>query len=119
MENFNIKSIDELNLQKIIPSKLKEYRNLAGLSLRDVGLLLDMSASMVSLWEQGKNDPSYEQLIKLCQIYKIELADLTSIKKAESKLSPHELVLIENYRKADKEVKYVIEKILQITTNKQ
>ena len=117
MENFNIKSIDELNLQKIIPEKLKEYRNNSELSLREVAKMLNLSASMISLWEQGKNDPSYEQLIRLCQIYKIELSDLTSIKKANSKLSPHELVLIENYRKADKEVKYVVEKILHITTN--
>lgn len=116
MKNINIKSIDELNLQKIIPSKLKEFRNQANLSLRDVAQLLNMSASMVSLWEQGKNEPSYEQLIRLCQIYKIELSDLTSVKKMDSKLSPHELVLIEKYRKADKEVQFVIEKILQITS---
>ena len=118
MENFNIKSIDELNLQKIIPEKLKEYRNKSGLSLRAVAKMLNLSASMVSLWEQGKNDPSYAQLIRLCQIYKIEIADLTQAKDIESKtkLTPYELVLIEKFRKADKEVKYVIEKILQLTS---
>lgn len=115
MEDF---SIAELN--KIIPQKLKEYRNLAGLSLKEVGVMLDMSASMISLWEQGKNEPSYDQLIKLCIIYKIELADLTSGNKIDSKyLTKREQTLLKNFRKADEKVQSAVEIILEnISKNK-
>lgn len=118
MEKTNIQSIEEISLQKIIPEKLAEYRKLSGLSIRKVAELLGLSAGMISFWENGKNEPSYEQLIKLCQIYKIEIADLTPMGKKKNKLSPQEMILIEQYRKADKDVRNVVEKILQITTKK-
>ena len=52
----------------------------------------------------------------LCLIYKIEISDLTLMGKKKNKLSAQEMILIEQYRKADKDVRNVIEKILQITT---
>jgi len=116
MEKMNIQSINELELQKIIPEKLKEYRNLSGLNVRNVADMLDLSAGMISNWENGKNYPSYEQLIMLCQIYKIDISDLTPMGNKKKKLSAQEMILIEQYRKADKDVRNVVEKILQITT---
>lgn len=117
MEKQKTKTTEEISLQKIIPEKLKECRQLAGLSLRKVAEQLGLSPAMICLWEKGDNEPSYMQLIKLCQIYKIEITDLTQMEKLKNKISPQEMLLLEQYRKADKEVKSVIEKILQMTAN--
>ena len=50
---------------------LKELRADHGHTQADLARELDIAKSTVSNWEQGKNEPSFEMLCKICDLYGI------------------------------------------------
>ncbi len=117
-DNVNFPSIEEIN--KVLPERLLYYRNLHNLTLRQVAEKLGRTPGIVSLWERGKNTPTYIDIVKICLIYEITFPELVMVEK-EDKITPsqQELELIEKYRKADKEIKFTIQKILKYTQNEK
>ena len=63
-------------ISKVLPERLKYFRNKARLTTYDIGEKLNKTPSTVTLWENGKAQPSVETLLKLCNIYKILLHQL-------------------------------------------
>ncbi len=59
-------------------NKLKEFRLKIGLTQKQVSqqLKLNNSQDRISLWEHGTKLPSLRNLLKLCNIYQIDLKDL-------------------------------------------
>lgn len=49
--------------------KLKKYRELKGLTMRQVSERLGVSESCYCLYENGQRKPSFETLVKLAEIY--------------------------------------------------
>lgn len=67
-----------------IGKKIKFFRIELNLSQKDLAEQLNLTRPVISNWENGKNEPSSSQLVKLSQIFKTstdELVGNTSIKK--------------------------------------
>lgn len=57
----------------VLPEDFKKLRENAGLSQRKMAEKLGVSLSMVQKYEQGDNIPSYEVLLRMAQIFGIEI----------------------------------------------
>jgi len=55
---------------KDLPKKLKEQRQIYGLSQRQVAEQLKISPSIISAYETGERTPSAENLLSLAYLYK-------------------------------------------------
>lgn len=66
---------------KILSERLKEQRELKHLSQKDVASALNMSASIISNYENGERLPSLENLITLARFYKCSTDYLLGIDK--------------------------------------
>lgn len=69
--------------------------------------MLGLKNSSVSNWEQGNNTPDVSVIFKLCQIFKISVADIfgADIEKEVSVYSSDEKYLISTYRRLNSEGK--------------
>lgn len=112
-ENEIMQIIEEISI--ILPLRLKDFREKAGLSLREVANRIYKSPSQISLWEKGVNPPSCIDLFKLCLVYNILFSELFPEICNEDKPIKQEIELYKKYRKADNEVKLTIQKILEYT----
>ena len=48
---------------------LRELRKARGITMKELGDMLGVSESTISLYENGKREPSYELLLKLSLIH--------------------------------------------------
>lgn len=67
-----------------LAKKLKEAREKAGYSQQEVAGKLNISRQSISRWENGWSCPDVENLILLCQLYKISMDDLVDNKNQKS-----------------------------------
>lgn len=61
---------------KEVGKNLKRIRLLKNLSLKDAGLLLNMSAPAVSKYEKGEIHPNSQKLIEFANAYGVKVLDL-------------------------------------------
>ena len=102
----------------ILPKRLKFFREQSGLTLREAAKMIDKSPAQLSLWERGANPPTCIDLFKLCLIYNVSTVDLFQKTCKSIRPNVQELELIKKYRKADKEVKITIQRILDYSIKK-
>jgi len=57
----------------VLPEDFKKLRENAGLSQKKMAEKLGVSLSMFQKYEQGDNIPSYEVLLRMAQIFGIEI----------------------------------------------
>lgn len=57
----------------VLPEDFKKLRENANLSQKKMAEKLGVSLSMVQKYEQGDNIPSYEVLLRMAQIFGIEI----------------------------------------------
>lgn len=86
----------------LLGTMIKEARCNAGFTQNDIATLLMVTFQNVSSWERGKSKIDIDTLIKICQLYKIDVLELlkkvSSIHNAnENNLSNDKTELIENY----------------------
>lgn len=112
-KEFEILNTKEINT--ILATRLKYFREQAGLSLRETAERIGRSPSQLSLWERGINPPSCIDLFKLCLIYNIMFPELFPEISKKVKPVKEEQELIKKYRAADKEIQITIQKILEYT----
>lgn len=81
---------------------LKEYREKAGLTVREAGELLGKSNQTVSAWEQGRGQPDADMFIKLCEVYNVESVSVFFGEElpAGSDFTLEEIELVEEWRAA-------------------
>lgn len=94
-------------------AKLKELREEQGFSQRQVSMRVGVSSSMISAYESGSRQPSYEVLIKLTRLYKVSADYLLGISGQRTAavqysvsldgLTPSRIALVEQLIKALKE----------------
>lgn len=63
-----------MNLKKCIASRLREARESSGLSQNQVSNFLNLKRPAISEIEAGRRKVSAEELIKLSEIYKVDLS---------------------------------------------
>ena len=52
---------------------LKRARKQSGLTMREAGAAVGRSLKTISAWETGQNEPSPEMLIRLCEVYGVDI----------------------------------------------
>ena len=61
---------DILAIRKVIGiMKLRELRKARGMSMKELGEALGCSESTISLYENGKREPSFETLLKMGELF--------------------------------------------------
>lgn len=64
-----------------IGATLQKYRKEQGLTQEQLAKMLNLSRQTISKWENDRGFPDIENLIWLCDIYKISLDDLVGRKQ--------------------------------------
>ena len=64
-----------------IGKNLRRIRLLNNLSLKEAGLLLNMSAPAIQKYENGEITPNSEKLIKFANAYNVKVSDILKIYK--------------------------------------
>ncbi|MBR3569947.1 MAG: helix-turn-helix transcriptional regulator [Oscillibacter sp.] len=93
--------------------RMKQAREAANLSQKQVALTLGVSAPTVSNWEAGKINPTVANLKELCHLYKVsadyllELQDRPSLSFAETRnqdaITTGEASLLQDFRELNEE----------------
>ena len=73
--------------------KLKELRKAKGISLKELGSIVGVAESTMSLYENGKRQPDYETLLKLAEVFGVPV-DYVLRGSNESECLPEELVIL-------------------------
>ena len=106
----NVISIKKKSSVKI-GAILKEARNKAGLSQRELADMMEVSRNTVINWEADKNKPDYDTLPELCAVLGISVTDLFGVQK-DTSLSPLEERLISNFRLLTPISRSVVDKMI-------
>ena len=88
-----------------IGKNLQKLRRSHGFTQEKLAELIDCSARYISDIEQDKSKPSYENLVKICNVYKIGLDDIFSeyLKITENKALKYSLSGFEALEQNNKE----------------
>ena len=103
-------------ISKLLPERLKFFRNKARLTTYDVGEKLNKTPSTVTLWETGKAQPDVKTILKICNIYKISDVNelIGNTEKVEIKnLNRTEQELIQLWRNSKPHVRAAIKTLLK------
>lgn len=96
-----------------IGSRIKELRKKQGLNQSELGKVLDLTPSAMSLIEAGKNNPTPEAIVKLCDFFGISTDYLLTGKEGTTEISAEEQELINLYRE-DGQVREVLKNTLEL-----
>ena len=87
--------------------KLKEFRINAGLTQKQVGEIINKSATGYGYYENGINEPDIKTLIKLSEFYHTTIDELLGISHPDlinkNTLLPEERSIVENIKKLNKD----------------
>lgn len=106
--------------------RFKECREAKGFSQKYVALSLDVKAPSVSEWENGKSNPTLENLIALSKLLNVSCDELLgqnpvtgSISTSAIPFDPSESQLLEDFRQLSIENKKSILKNIRFLINEQ
>jgi phage repressor protein C with HTH and peptisase S24 domain len=109
--------MDKLEIAKA----LKKARNTAGMTCREVALLLNKSEKTVSAWEHCNGQPDADTLFALCKIYKMssvdEMLGQTSESNLLNTLRIEEKDLIDAYRQLTTNSKQIVMSVARLELN--
>lgn len=90
------------SIKKNISKNITKCREGAGLSQKELALLLNITPSRVSNWEQGSNCPTIDMLLELCKILDVSINDIYGVyPDSNMQLAYEEMKHIEKYRILD------------------
>jgi transcriptional regulator with XRE-family HTH domain len=92
---------------------LAYYRLSQGLSQSKLAKELNLSASAIGLYEQGRRHPDFETEELIADYFNVDLNTLRGV----APLSKEESTLIDHYRKLDDKDKAVVERIIISMSN--
>ena len=61
---------------KILGQKLKSFRTNKGLTLKQLGYLIDKEPQSISRVEMGETNPSYLYLLDICRGLEVDISEL-------------------------------------------
>lgn len=104
---------DEL-IKKNISKNITKYRELAGLSQKELANKLGVVPSRISNWETGANCPTIDILFEVCEALSVSINDIYGV-YPESKfvLTYEEQEIIKKYRALDAHGKEMVDFTLQ------
>lgn len=90
-----------MTTREYMAARLKEFRNAKGMSVVEVGKLVGKSDKTISAWEVGRGQPDADMLVRLCQIFEVEISDFYQKTSESMSLTPNEERLVVAYRQLD------------------
>lgn len=86
----------EQEIRKLLAGKLRQFRQRANLTAKEVGEWVGKSEKTVLGWEHGRGQPDADTLFRLCEIYEIKsIAEFYSENDTENEetISSEEIIL--------------------------
>ena len=108
LEKLTPDEIKARNLE-IYGSKIREYRNRAGMTADDLAAALQISASSIRNWECGLTRPDPEFIYRMFTILNVEPNEFFGIKGVGASLTKKERSLLDDYRGLDSAGKEAVE----------
>ena len=65
--------INETNINQVIAKNLKIARQINGLTLKDVGVILEITGQQAQKYESGKNPIAIDKLMQLAKHYNLPI----------------------------------------------
>lgn len=92
----------------IFCKNIRKYRKKIGKSQVEIAKLLKTSNKYVSRWEKGLVLPGFDQMLGLCEIYKISLDELCRGTSVYGSITSEEINFLNDLRKLDKRGQAVV-----------
>ena len=87
-----------IRLKYEIGTKIRKYRELKGISQKELANLIGVSNSRISNWENGINRPDADILAELCKALSVSPSELLGVRLSTDELSEQERKIIQAYR---------------------
>ena len=108
-----------MSTREYMAAKLKEFRNAKGLSVVEVGRLVGKSDKTISAWEVGRGQPDADMLVRLCEIFEVNISDFyRDSGDGEIHLSQEEDRLVTAYRSLDENQQTTVLDMVEGLANK-
>ncbi len=107
-------------IREQLASRLKLFREKAGMTIYEVGEKVGKSGKTVSAWENGRGQPDADMLLILCELYSInniaELLgqDISPSNEGSPSYTPLEQEIIKAYRAAPPVLQEAVLNVLHI-----
>ncbi len=96
-----------------IPNRIKEYRNVVGLTQKELAFRAGISRSVLSQFENSGKNPSLKTLDKISKVLNVSLSQLLKSKNALDNLCAEAQVLFKDYESLSKEAKKTIANVIK------
>lgn len=100
-----------------IGSRIRKYRDLRGLSQKQLAEMIGVSNSRVSNWEQGINRPDANILAAICNVLDVSPSDMLDIRTSSDNITEKERELLRAYREKT-EMQHAVDVLLGIDVDK-
>ncbi len=81
-----------------IGMRIRKYREMSGLSQKELANIIGVSNSRISNWEQGINRPDADILAELCRALNVSPSELLDVRLSPEDLNEQERKVIMAYR---------------------
>lgn len=100
-----------------IGSRIRKYREMRGLSQKQLAAMIGVSNSRVSNWEQGINRPDANILAAICNVLDVSPSDMLDIRTSSDNITEKERELLRAYREKA-EMQHAVDVLLGIDDSK-
>lgn len=106
--------MNEESIKKTISTNITRYRELSGMTQKELAQKLNVTPSRISNWEQGANCPTIDILFKVCEVLGVSINDIYGVyPEAKIRMSYDEIEHIKKYRILDQHGKEMVDFTLE------
>lgn len=81
-----------------IGGRIRKYREICGISQKELAQLIGVSNARVSNWEQGLNRPDADMIADICKALTVSPSELLDVHLSDDELSSRERAVLQAYR---------------------
>jgi len=104
---------------QLIGNDIRKYRELNGLTQKQLAEKLNISSARLSNWEIGINRPDVDMLAKLCEILNVSANTLLHLDTHISELSHEALAIARAYDSASPEIRAAAKALFSINESSE